>query len=450
MKLLFAHYRVGQTDGVSLEMDKWRRVLESMGHTCLYLAGNPSPVTDFVIDGMYYLGEENRAIVDNAYRGACTMDEAELRGRIYAAADEIAQRLIRIVRDNDIDVVIPNNIWSLGWHLPCAVAFTTAAEALPDVRFIGHNHDFYWERTLYSSPAYPFVREILATCCPPAGKNVRHAVINRIAQEELRRRRGIEATVVPNVYDFEARPWEKDAYNADLRARYGIGEDDIVLLQATRIGERKAIELAVRTIARMPAYLRTFAGRPLYDGRIYSGRKPVFVLAGMDESLGGGYFDRLKALMAELDVDYRYIGGDVAYSRGTADDGRKLYSLFDTYTMCDAVTYPSVLEGWGNQLLEAMFAKKPVLYYEYPVFKTDIRAAGFEGISLGGTYCERDGLADIDEPVFDTCAGALTNLLFDAAAYRRQTEGNFAVGRRNFSFAALRDKLVRLTEDEWN
>ena len=221
MKLLFAHYRVGQTDGVSLEMDKWRRVLESMGHTCLYLAGNPSPVTDFVIDGMYYLGEENRAIVDNAYRGACTMDEAELRGRIYAAADEIAQRLIRIVRDNDIDVVIPNNIWSLGWHLPCAVAFTTAAEALPDVRFIGHNHDFYWERTLYSSPAYPFVREILATCCPPAGKNVRHAVINRIAQEELRRRRGIEATVVPNVYDFEARPWEKDAYNADLRARYG-------------------------------------------------------------------------------------------------------------------------------------------------------------------------------------------------------------------------------------
>lgn len=32
MKLLFAHYRVGQTDGVSLEMDKWRRARKHGPH----------------------------------------------------------------------------------------------------------------------------------------------------------------------------------------------------------------------------------------------------------------------------------------------------------------------------------------------------------------------------------------------------------------------------------
>jgi hypothetical protein len=32
------HYKIGDTDGVSLEMDKWRVVLEGLGHT-VHLCG---------------------------------------------------------------------------------------------------------------------------------------------------------------------------------------------------------------------------------------------------------------------------------------------------------------------------------------------------------------------------------------------------------------------------
>jgi hypothetical protein len=35
------HYQVGGTDGVSLEIDKWKQVLEEMGHTVRLCAGDP-------------------------------------------------------------------------------------------------------------------------------------------------------------------------------------------------------------------------------------------------------------------------------------------------------------------------------------------------------------------------------------------------------------------------
>ncbi|MCZ7667463.1 MAG: hypothetical protein M5U34_09740 [Chloroflexi bacterium] len=34
------HFKVGSTDGVSLEMDKWKLILEEMGHTVHYAAGD--------------------------------------------------------------------------------------------------------------------------------------------------------------------------------------------------------------------------------------------------------------------------------------------------------------------------------------------------------------------------------------------------------------------------
>jgi len=54
--------------------------------------------------------------------------------------------------------------------------------------------------------------------------------------------------------------------------------------------------------------------------------------------------------------------------------GKGLYLLsLDTYVFADIISYPSIFEGWGNQFIEAVFAKKPVIVFEYPVFKSDIK-----------------------------------------------------------------------------
>ena len=61
MKIALAHFRVGETDGVSLEMDKWAKVLERMGHTVVYISGSKGNVArdTFVIEEMYYQSEQN-------------------------------------------------------------------------------------------------------------------------------------------------------------------------------------------------------------------------------------------------------------------------------------------------------------------------------------------------------------------------------------------------------
>ena len=41
MNIAMVHFRVGELDGVSLEMDKWKAVLEEkLGHDVIYLAGS--------------------------------------------------------------------------------------------------------------------------------------------------------------------------------------------------------------------------------------------------------------------------------------------------------------------------------------------------------------------------------------------------------------------------
>ncbi len=437
MKILLAHFRVGETDGVSLEMDKWKYILEKNGHTCFYLSGNKSEQTDFVIPEMHYLGKTNKKFVDNCYKELTDYSNEEtLKAEIFAYADKIKEQLREIILRNKIDLVIPNNIWSLGWHLPTGIAFTEVAHELKDVQFLAHNHDFYWERPLYSNPVCKFVNEILENYFMPVGDNIRHVVINKIAQEEVKIRKNIDAIVVPNVFDFEVESWKIDEFNRDLREKTGAGPNDIIALQATRISERKAIEFAILTIKEMNEIKSEYIGKTLYDGRIWTDKSKIhFVLAGLDESLGSGYFQKLQQKLNEENISFKHINAFVGHSRSYASS--KQYSLWDSYTISDFVTYPSILEGWGNQLLEAMFARKPILYYEYPVFLKDLKDYGIEGVSLGSKYYKTKPLLSLDKDIVRKCARGMMDLLFDKEKYEKIVETNFLIGKKYFSYQAL-------------
>jgi glycosyltransferase involved in cell wall biosynthesis len=129
-------------------------------------------------------------------------------------------------------------------------------------------------------------------------------------------------------------------------------------------------------------------------------------------------------------------------------DGQKVYSLWDTYVFADFITYPSLWEGWGNQFLEALRARLPIVLFEYPVYRADIKDKGFRVLSLGSEIQGRDdlGLVQVAPQVIEATADRAVELLTDARLRQETVEHNFQVGRQHYSLEALRGYLVRLME----
>lgn len=441
MKIALAHFRVGETDGVSLEMEKWKLAFEKMGHEVIFLAGSEGQTEAYVIDELHYMHPLNNKFVYNAYERLMDYDDEQaFETDMLQFAERIEQKLITFITNENIDVVIPNNILSLGWGLPAAVAFYNAAQKT-NIKYLCHHHDFFWERDKYSQPTCSFIEEWLKTYFPPSLENVDHVVINKIAQGELANRRGIASTVVPNVFDFDANSWQVDDYNKDMRAELGIEEDDIVILQATRITERKAIELGVDVVSEIQKQIKGMLGNELYNGKkITQDTKVVYVLPGLPESTPR-YLELLKKKANDLDVELRFVNERVDHSRNL-DHQRKIYSLWDAYVIADFITYPSILEGWGNQLLEGVFAKKPVVIYEYPVYQTDIAEIEFTFTSLGGSHTvSQDGLVEVSPELVQQAGEEAANILTNPLLYQDITVRNFALGKKHYSYGALQRYL---------
>jgi len=448
MNIALCHFRVGETDGVSLEMEKWKKVLEELGHTVHLLAGSLGEAEGIVIGELHYQHPLNNRFVANAYDRLSDYENAEaFRDDVLVFASRIEEALYRAIDEYKLDMLIPNNIWSLGWGLPAGMAFAAVARKT-GIACIAHNHDFHWERPRYGNPTNVYVSEWLAQYFPPDLPNVKQAVINKIAQEEMKKRTGQSAAVVPNVFDFDAPAWTVDDYNRDFREVIGVKENDILLLQATRITERKAIELAIDLAAEIGSdeNMRRLRAVPLYNGKsVGEDGEVVLVLAGLPEA-SSLYIEGLNGRAAQRNVKLIYCNEWIEATRVTAD-GRKRYSLWDAYVQADFITYPSVLEGWGNQFLEGLFAQKPMAVYEYPVYETDIKPRGFHVVSLGSEHtADEEGLVHVDQRVMAEAGEEVIRYLQDGEYRRIRMEHNYRLGKEHYSYGSLKQAVAALLQ----
>ncbi|MCS7175895.1 glycosyltransferase [Pseudothermotoga sp.] len=425
MKIALLHFRVGFTDGVSLEMEKWKTVLERMGHEVLYVAGEFSQISGVEIPTLAMNDPTNIWIHRNAFEKLLVSDETFLKVfKDYVR--RIEEELERKVPP--LDILIVNNILSLGFNLAAAVAISEYAKSR-NIKVVGHHHDFYWERERYSRPQSEFVVKILNRYFPPKGENFFHITINTLAQKELFRRKGIESLVVPNIFDFDQPLWKIDEYNKDLRPSLGISDGDIVILHATRIVQRKAIELALD-------FVECFCK--------LSERKVHFLLAGFPEQESQEYYRKIVEKAKKMPYTTHFVFDIVRAERFLGE--KKYYSLWDMYAVADAITYTSALEGWGNQLIEAVFSKKPLVVFEYPVFKSDIAPLGFDFISLGDEihYDENESLYKIDQAKIEKAAEKLKWLLSHPEELSKVVEKNFQIGKKHLSLEKLQQYLTFL------
>lgn len=446
------HYQVGRTDGVSLEIEKWKRVLEEMGHTVHLCAGDLGAAAGTLIEeAHHHLPEAKRLYYNTFCKLRDYAGEAAYRAELYQQASVIEDRLRNFVSDKGIDFFIPQNVWSVAAHPSVSIAMARVIRKL-QLPALAHNHDFYWERTDGVALTCATAVELADKYLPPRDPLARHVVINSLAQQALWERKGIESTVVPNVFDFAAPPWQPDEHNRDFRECIGLRENDVLILQATRIVQRKGIELAVDFVRALdtPGRRAQLRERGLYNGHPFDrDSRIVLVFAGYArDDVSGRYVSRLKEKVAQVGIDALFIEDAIEANRGIKD-GCKLYSLWDAYVFADFVTYPSLWEGWGNQFLEALHARLPLMLFEYPVYRADIKDKGFRVVSLGSELQGRDelGLVQIAPQLIRQAADQAVHLLTDAQLRQEMVEHNFRLGQKYYSLAALQDHLEQLLKD---
>lgn len=436
MNIAMLHFRVGATDGVSLEMNKWKTVLENLGHRVILIAAEENQTNAIIIKEMSIITEYHRKLFKNCYEEMTDyLSDRELESEVYLQANIIEEKLTYIIKKFQIDLIIPNNISSLGLSLPSGIAIGNVIDK-SQIKVIFHHHDFYWERTRYNNPTAPFISELLKKYFPFHNDRTKHCVINEIAKDELLKRRNISAIVVPNVFDFDGPRWKIDNFNQNLKAELGIKHNDIVFLQGTRIEDRKAIELALDVIESIHQKKEQFIGKVLYSKKMFTQDSKIhFVIAGLNEIREDKY-KILKNKIDNMSFKTHIIHNMIGFERKIQPE--KSYALWDVYTIADYVTYPSILEGWGNQFLEAVFAKKPLLIFEYPVYISDIQKCGFSTVSLGKYYKNNhQGLFTVSKTRIENSANDILDILFHGETYEAIVDKNFTIGKNLFSYKRL-------------
>jgi glycosyltransferase involved in cell wall biosynthesis len=408
MKIGFISTRLAGTDGVSLETRKWAQVARQLGHEVYYCAGkldddSPNPTR---IPELHFRYSEAEAIGEMVFG---RMDPPTgLMRRLEDMTEHLAEHLQAWLAESGIDVMVVQNALAIPMHVPLGLALTRVIEETR-IPTIGHHHDFYWERQRFRLNCIP---ELLLQTFPPDLPSIRHVAINSLAQRDLKFFRGLEATVVPNVFDYDTPAPGLDDYSADFREAMCFSPYDWLFLQPTRVVARKGIDMSFELLRRL---------------REPRARLVISHQAG-DE--GMAYYRQLLDRAEAMNVEVHYLAGFIEEQR-VMRDGRKAYTLWDVYPHADFVTYPTLYEGFGNALLEAIYFRKPVLVNRYSVYVADIAPLGFDFVEVDGW-------------ITDEAVSEVRRLLDDPDRCEAIANTNYELARRHFSYDVLAGSLERL------
>ena len=407
----FVATRLAGTDGVSLETEKWAHVFEQSGFNCYYFAGelDTPPIRSFLFPEAHFRHPEILDIYHHCF--GIQKRSIQVTEKIHRSVINLKEQLYRFIERFDIQVLVPENALTIPLNLPLGIALTEliSETAIPA---IAHHHDFFWERQHFLTNA---VWEYLNMAFPPHLPSIRHVVINSSADNQLSLRTGISATVVPNVMDFEHPPEPPDAYTRDVRKDLGVADDELLVLQPTRVVKRKGIEHAIELVQRL-------------------GRKATLVISHASGDEGYDYEQRVREYSRLMGVRTRFVAHIINEERGLTQDGRKIYTLEDIYPYADLVTYPSNFEGFGNAFLEAVYFRKPIVVNTYSIYQMDIQPKGFDVIQLDGYVTA--------EAVEKTLA-----VLEDPHRRKKMIERNYEIATKCYSYRVLKRKLGGLIED---
>lgn len=407
----FVATRLAGTDGVSLEATKWAGLLTGLGHHCFAFAGESDwpPEQTYVVAEARFDHPDVLVLQHELFGGY--LRSPQTSAGVQRLKEHLKEHLRIFVNSFHLELLIAENVLSLPMHVPLGLALTELI-AETGIPVIAHHHDFTWERERFAINA---ASDYLRAAFPPGLPSIRHVVINSFAAHQLAMRTGERTTLIPNVMDFDTPPPPPTLQPAALRAALGVGPDEYLLLQPTRIVPRKRIECAIELARRLelPCSL-------------------VISHASGDE--GNAYGDYLREYAELLGVRVVFAGDRINHRPGQNAHGRAIFNLGDVYQLADLITYPSAVEGFGNAFLEAIYYRRPIIMRDYEIFQVDIEPKGFRVLVF-------------QDFIPAAVVSATRRLLSDPALCAEMVEQNYAIAQRYYSYQVLENQLIVLMNE---
>jgi glycosyltransferase involved in cell wall biosynthesis len=335
-------FRLGGSDGVSIEAEKWSGALRQLGWRVVTVAGS-GPV-DTRLDGL-----------------AMDAPAPPSRGELV---DALAPA----------DLVVVENLCSLPLNPPAAALVATVCAGRPAVL---HHHDLPWQR--------PHLAHLPP---PPDDPSWAHVTINELSRRQ-QALRGIIATTIYNSFDPDPVTADGEGVREGVRVRVGVRQalgvprQARLLLQPTRALARKNVAggLALAAAVGGTYWLLGPAEDgygPELDRLVARARCPVLLGAGAGAGAGRG-------------------GGG---GGGGADAGKVTLPVADAYAACDTVLLPSTWEGFGNPSVESATYRRPLAIGPYPV-AAELAAFGFRWFDIAEPAPLAAWLDDPDTELLD-------------------------------------------------
>jgi glycosyltransferase involved in cell wall biosynthesis len=202
-RITVVSFRLGGTDGVSIETAKWIGALRQLGHDVTLVAGEGS--ADHLLLGL----------------------------AMNASAPPSLSELQRVIEG--ADTVIVENLASLPLNIG---ARDVLYDALDGRKALFHHHDLPWQREHFAHVEGPRDQATWS-----------HVTINDLSRHQLAER-GISATTIMNSFDCDPPRGDRDATRAAL-----VIDDQRLMLLPTRAIPRKNIEGALLLAQELDAVL---------------------------------------------------------------------------------------------------------------------------------------------------------------------------------------------------
>jgi mannosylglucosylglycerate synthase len=415
LKVGILHSLIGKNDGVSIVIDQTIKTMVKKMQIPLgniyCLAGHSPPRMNTTLDEVFWhRSEDNRYILEHYDKDAPENFEEFINSAVQYAKELIED----FIEENELDVFIVHN----GCH-PSNFVYAVATgmyfeerrkEGLMLPRYLLWWHDSHFERKRFAQcndvikkylefiPGAHVDGIVFINSTQPAyGRKY----LEKFSKEDIDQFFERKTCIIPNTCDI---PWKWkslkeqslplippiDPYNRSFYKDVGLVdecekrgfkvEDAIILLQHTRVVERKRIDVAVDfTIALYKRFLKDKKKKCL-----------VLLVSGHSGDEHDTYRTWIEDYFQEKCKKDPLVAKNVillfaehlVLSNREVLASKKYYSFADIPGIVAASggmgTYFSEVEGFGNNFLEMMALGLPVVVNRYDIYKTDLAPMGFD------------------------------------------------------------------------